>query len=73
MPGCDIGANCRLSNVFVDNSCLVCNGTVIGEDLERDRRNFDITENGVVVVNREMMGQGVQYMPGITPEDMQSA
>jgi ribosomal protein S10 len=37
------------------------------------RRNFDITENGVVVVNREMMGQGVQYMPGITPEDMQSA
>ena len=73
MPGCDIGANCRLSNVFVDNSCLVCNATVIGEDLERDRRNFDITENSVVVINREMMGQGVQYMPGIKPEDMQSA
>ena len=70
MPGCEIGANCRLKNVFIDNSCIVAHGTVIGENREEDAKRFEITEGGVVVVNRKMLGQGLQYVPGIIPESM---
>jgi glucose-1-phosphate adenylyltransferase len=72
MPGCEIGDNCRLNNVFIDNQCIISRNTVIGEDPEKDAKHFKITEEGVVVVNRKMLGQGVQYMPGIVPETMKS-
>jgi len=72
MPGCDIGPNSRLTNVFVDNSCIIPRDTVIGEDLERDAKRFETTEGGVVLVNRKMLGQGLQYIPGIVQETMRT-
>lgn len=72
MPGCDIGANSRLKNVIVDNACIVARDTVIGEDRKKDAQKYDVTEAGVVVVNRKMLGQGVQYVPGILPDDMRT-
>ncbi len=65
LPGCEIGAGSRLKNVLFDNKCHVPAGTIIGEDPEQDRRRFYITEGGIVVVNREMLGQGIHYMPGV--------
>jgi glucose-1-phosphate adenylyltransferase len=65
LPGCEIGAGSQLKNVLLDNQCLVPAGTIIGEDPEEDRKRFHITEGGIVVVNREMLGQGVHYMPGV--------
>jgi glucose-1-phosphate adenylyltransferase len=72
MPGCEIGSNCRLKNVFVDNSCIIPRNTVIGEDHEKDASRFHVTEKGVVVVNRKMLGQGVQYIPGMVKSTMKS-
>jgi glucose-1-phosphate adenylyltransferase len=72
MPGCEIGSNCRLTNVFIDNSCVVPANTIIGEDPEKDAESYIITDGGVVVVNREMLGQGQSYMPGVIPETMRS-
>ena len=72
MPGCEIGDNCHLKNVFIDNSSIVPRNTVIGEDAEKDADRFEVTEKGVVVVNRRMLGQGVQYIPGAVPAKMKS-
>jgi glucose-1-phosphate adenylyltransferase len=64
LPGCEIGAGSRLRNVILDNACRLPGGSVIGENPEDDGRRFHITENGVVVVNREMLNQGLIYRPG---------
>jgi glucose-1-phosphate adenylyltransferase len=57
-----------LKHVILDNGCVVPAGTVIGEDSRRDRQRFHISERGVVVVNREMLGQDAGYLPAF-PED----
>ena len=72
MPGCEIGENSRLKNVFLDNSSIISRNSVIGEDREKDSTRFEVTEKGVVVVNRRMLGQGVQYIPGVVPSKMKS-
>jgi len=67
LPGCRIGAGSKLTNVILDNGCCVPEGSVIGENPIEDTKRFDVTPGGVTVVNREMLGQVVQYQPGITP------
>ncbi len=63
LPECTIGEKSRLTRVLLDNGCQVPAGTVIGEDPEEDARRFHRTPEGVVVVNREMLGQGREYLP----------
>jgi glucose-1-phosphate adenylyltransferase len=65
LPGCEIGAGVKLKKVILDNRCQIPNGTVIGENQERDRKAYHVTEAGVVVVNREMLGLGERYVPGV--------
>lgn len=67
LPGCHIGAGSKLTNVILDNGCHVPENSVIGENPDIDKQRFIITPGGVTVVNREMLGQGVHYMSGITP------
>jgi glucose-1-phosphate adenylyltransferase len=68
LPGCEIGAGSRLTKVILDKLCHVPEGTVIGEDPALDAKRFLVTETGLTVVNREMLGQGSHYMPGIPVE-----
>ncbi len=68
LPGCEIGAGCRLKGVILDNGCVVPDGTVIGENSRIDRKRFHITERGVVVVNRKMLGQDSGYRPSFVLE-----
>ena len=56
-PGVEIGRDCRLRRVIIDSSCKIPDGTVIGEDLEADGERFSVSENGIVTVTREMLGQ----------------
>jgi glucose-1-phosphate adenylyltransferase len=56
LPGCHVGEGCRLTKVILDNGCVLPPGTVIGEDHEDDARRFNVTESGVVVVTRTMLG-----------------
>jgi len=68
LPGCRIGARSRLTNVILDNRCQIPPGTVIGEDPDQDAERFDVSPAGITVVNREMLGQGVHYIPGVVPQ-----
>lgn len=63
LPGCVIGENSRLKNVVVDNGSNIPAGTIIGEDLDKDAKKYHVTPNGVVFVNREMLGQGHRFLP----------
>jgi len=67
LPGCEIGAGSRLRNVILDNQCQIPAGTVIGENPEKDKQSFTVTDGGVVVVNRMLLGQGKHYSPGAIP------
>lgn len=63
LPDCMIEENVRLKRVLLDNGCHVPAGTVIGEDPQEDARRYHRTAGGVVVVNRDMLGQEHKYIP----------
>ena len=63
LPGCEIKADCVLERVILDNGCILETGTVIGKDPAEDAKRFHVTDDGVVVVNREMLGQERRYQP----------
>ena len=62
-PEVEIGRNCRITRAIIDSKCKIPDGTVIGEDPEEDARRFVVTENGIVCVTREMLGQRKIYVP----------
>ncbi len=55
LPEVTIGRGCRLSRVVIDRHCVLPDGLVIGEDPVADAARFERTENGVVLVTREMI------------------
>ncbi|MDZ7621352.1 MAG: glucose-1-phosphate adenylyltransferase [Candidatus Competibacteraceae bacterium] len=57
LPEVDIGRYCQLRKVIIDRACIVPPGTVVGENPEEDARRFYRTEQGVVLITREMLGQ----------------
>lgn len=63
LPGCRIGAGSRLRNVILDNRCEVPPGTIVGFDAKKDLEFYNITDNGIALINRRMLGQGLSYKP----------
>jgi len=45
-----VGAGSRLTKVILDKGVELAPGTIIGEDLEEDRKQFTVSDNGVVVI-----------------------
>ena len=56
-PGVDVGRGARLSRCIVDKGVKIPPGERIGEDLEKDRQRFVVSDSGVVVVSRDAYGQ----------------
>lgn len=58
MEGVDVGRHCHIRRAIIDKGVQIPPGTEIGYDLERDRKQFHVTESGIVVVpKREILGQ----------------
>jgi glucose-1-phosphate adenylyltransferase len=58
LPDVEIGQRARINKAIIDRGCTIDADMVIGEDHEADReRGFRITENGVVLVTPDMLGQ----------------
>jgi len=49
-----IGRYAEVHRAIVDKDVVIPEGLVIGRDLDKDRRLFKVTENGVVVVPKGM-------------------
>jgi glucose-1-phosphate adenylyltransferase len=50
MEGVVIGRNCKIKNTIIDKYVKVPSNTVIGHNLEEDRKKFDISPGGIVVI-----------------------
>lgn len=57
MPGVRIGTGVRMRNAIVDKNCSIPPNTVIGFDVEQDRKLFYVSPEGVVLVTPEDLGQ----------------
>jgi glucose-1-phosphate adenylyltransferase len=61
LPNVDIGRHCVLKRVVLDRACRLAPGTRIGVDPEEDRKRFAVSDNGIVLVTPEMLGQQVHH------------
>ncbi len=50
MGDTEIGTNCRIKRAILDQEVTVAPNTVIGEDPEYDKKRFQVSENGIVVI-----------------------
>ncbi len=58
LPECDIGRGAILHKCIIDRGVTIPAGMRVGVDHEEDRaRGFRVSENGVVLVTPEMLGQ----------------
>lgn len=62
LPDVTIERHCKLSRCVIDKGAIIPKGTVIGEHPEEDARRFYVTENGIVLVTAEMLGQELHRM-----------
>lgn len=57
LPDVNIGRSCRLRRCVIDRACVLPEGTVIGENAQEDARRFYRSEEGIVLVTREMLAR----------------
>ncbi len=50
MEGVNVGRNCMIKNTIIDKHVKIPANTVIGYDLDEDRKRFDVSEGGIVVI-----------------------
>jgi glucose-1-phosphate adenylyltransferase len=54
MDGVQVGRYAELHRVICDKDVAIPEGLVVGLDLEKDRMSFTVTQNGIVVIPKEM-------------------
>jgi glucose-1-phosphate adenylyltransferase len=58
LPDVEVMRHCKVRKAIIDRGCVLPEGTIIGHDHDDDRaRGFRVSEKGVVLVTREMLGQ----------------
>ncbi|HQO58570.1 MAG TPA: glucose-1-phosphate adenylyltransferase [Candidatus Omnitrophota bacterium] len=57
MEGVTIGARAKIKNAIVDKEVCVPPGAQIGYDLVKDRKRFDVTTSGIVIVPKRVLIQ----------------
>jgi glucose-1-phosphate adenylyltransferase len=62
LPDVKIRRHSRIRNAVIDKGCQIPEGTVIGEDPEKDAERFYVTPGGVVLVTPEMLGQELHHV-----------
>lgn len=62
LPHVHIGRHCVLKKCIIDKNSRIPDGMVIGEDPEQDKKRFRVTESGITLVTKEMLGQ---HVPGL--------
>lgn len=62
LPGVNVGENVRIRRAVIDCSCIIPDGTIIGEDPEEDKKRFHVTDTGITLVTAEMLGQQLHHV-----------
>jgi len=59
LPDVEIRRGCRIRRAVIDKGAVIPEGTVIGENPEEDAKRFYLSENGIVLVTPDMLGQNL--------------
>jgi glucose-1-phosphate adenylyltransferase len=59
LPNVQVGRHCVLKKCIIDKNCVIPDGMQIGVDRVADRKRFHVTDSGITLVCREMLGQDV--------------
>ena len=59
LPNVEVMRNVVIKRAVIDKLCIIPEGMQIGVDLEEDRKRFYVSENGIVLVTPDMLGQKV--------------
>jgi len=59
LPDVEIRHNCTIKRCVIDKGTVIPEGTVIGVNPEDDAKRFYVSENGIVLVTPEMLGQNM--------------
>ncbi|MCW5662589.1 MAG: glucose-1-phosphate adenylyltransferase [Piscinibacter sp.] len=57
LPDVTIRRGARLKKVVIDRRCTIPEGLVVGQNAEEDAKRFYRTDNGVVLITREMLAK----------------
>jgi glucose-1-phosphate adenylyltransferase len=68
---CDIGRNARVRYAILDKNAKVSEGASIGYDLEADRKQHHVSDNGIVVVEGDRSAVEVTVMQLGNPKERQ--
>lgn len=60
-PKVEVGRHCKIRKALIDRGCRIPEGTVIGYDMEEDKKRFHVSPKGVVLVTPDMLGQDQIY------------
>lgn len=63
LPNVVIGKYCNLCHALIVEDCVVPDGFIIGYDYESDKKYYEISEKGVILVTQEMIEKYVQDHP----------
>ncbi|MEW6691706.1 MAG: glucose-1-phosphate adenylyltransferase [Pseudomonadota bacterium] len=62
LPNVTVGEGARVRKAVVDKGCIIPPGMVIGEDPSEDRKRFEVSPGGVVLVTPEMLHQPLHHV-----------
>jgi len=55
LPGARVGSNCQIRRAIIDEGCVIPDGTKIGFNSVKDKKNYHVSSGGVTLVTREML------------------
>ena len=55
LPGARVGRNCQIRRAIIDEGCVIPDGTRIGLNAAKDRKNYHVSAGGITLVTREML------------------
>ena len=53
MEGVEIGRHCKIKRAIIDKDVVVPSNTVIGYNMEEDRKLYNVTDSGIVVIPKK--------------------
>ncbi|MGR9086465.1 MAG: glucose-1-phosphate adenylyltransferase [Gammaproteobacteria bacterium] len=62
LPQANVGRHCRITKAIIEKGCEIPEGTIIGENLEEDKKKYFVSPGGVVLVTPEMLGQKLHFV-----------
>lgn len=57
LPNVEVGRHCQIRKAVIDKGCILPQNTQVGYDLEEDTRRFHVSDQGIVLITPDMLGQ----------------